>query len=248
MAMAQELFALVPGDSIPGPGSRVYPKPLMLQFLGFSARASDGGGPRTTQTGLAYLDSLAAHYSPGTTEFDSRLSQVGAAVLAGYFTDRDTTLLTRFIGLVDTTRSRTWRAMAAHVELERGDTASALARYAKNFIGRDDLELRDDFGCARLFAWADLQARVGNARAAAEALELFDTEATGTECPALHVRSWAERGALYQRLGDGAKALANYERFIGAWANADEILQPQVARARRAIAALRGETGPVEGQ
>ena len=138
--------------------------------------------------------------------------------------------------------------MAAHLILERGDTAAALNRYDQNFVQRDSTELVGEFGCARLFAWADLQARVGNAKASVDAYALFDTEASRIKCPALHVRSWAERGALYQQLGDSAKAIENYDRFIRAWANADAILQPQVDRARKAVAALRGETAPVEGR
>jgi len=248
MAMTEELFALVPGDSIQGPGNRIYPKRLMFQFLAFGALVADGGGPNTTRAGLRYMDSLAAYYPSGTAEFADRLTQAGGTILAGYFSERDTTLLTRYIGLIDTTGSRTWKAMAAHVELARGDTVSALARYDRNFVRRDDLELRDEYGCARLFAWADLQARVGNAKASVDAYALFDTEASGIKCPALHVRSWAERGALHQQLGDSAKAIENYDRFIRAWANADATLQPQVDRARKSVAALRGETAPVEGQ
>ena len=248
LGMTKELLGLVPGDSIQGLGNRVYPKSLMLQFLAFSNLASDAGGPNTTGAALRYIDSLAAHYPPGTTEFAQRLSQASAPVLMGYLIDRDTTLIVRYIALTDTTGSRTWKAMAAHLELARGDTASALARYQENFVRRDDVELRDDFGCARLFAWADLQARVGNAQAAADDYGLFDTEASGTKCPGLHVRSWAERGALHQQLGDSMKAIENYDRFIRAWANADATLQPQVDRARQAVAALRGAMAPVEGQ
>ncbi len=246
--MTNELFALVPGDSIPGPDNRVYPKPLMLTVPRVSVPS-----PRTAAvptrlgpgcaTSTAWRRTIRLGLPNSSTDCPGR-----RGILGGYLVERDTTLLARYIGLIDTTGSRTWKAMVAHLELARGDTASALARYDQNFVRRDDTELRNDFGCARLFAWADLQARVGNARAASDAYALFDTEASGIKCPALHVRSWAERGALYQQLGDSAKAIENYDRFIRAWANADAILQPQVDRARKAVAALRGETAPVEGQ
>jgi len=52
------------------------------------------------------------------------------------------------------------------------------------------------------------------------------------------VRSFAERGALYQRLGDPEKAAEFYRKFIDAWKDADPGLQPMVDRARAALEAL----------
>jgi predicted RNA polymerase sigma factor len=55
------------------------------------------------------------------------------------------------------------------------------------------------------------------------------------------VQSWAERGALLQQLGRTQEAITQYQRFIDAWDRADPGLQPLVERARRTVAALRGE-------
>lgn len=57
----------------------------------------------------------------------------------------------------------------------------------------------------------------------------------------LLVRSYAERGALYQQLGHRARAIEMYQKFIEAWGEGDGTVQPMVERARRALAALRGE-------
>jgi hypothetical protein len=59
------------------------------------------------------------------------------------------------------------------------------------------------------------------------------------------VRSFAERGALYQQLGERDKAIEYYERFIAAWEKADPKLQPLVERARQAVQAIRSGARPV---
>jgi serine/threonine-protein kinase len=242
---ADQLFALVPTDTIPGPGGVIYyPKPLLKQFFSLGLQESDLG-----LDSHDWLDTLAAHYEPGSTEYERRVANSGSLLLYVYFQTRDTTVLSRFVAEIDTTESRTWRAMLAHLQLERGDTAAARARLDQHFTNRDDAEISGEPGCIRLFAWADLLTRLGNANAAAQAFSLFDTDAEVDECPSNHVESWAERGALYQQLGDSARAVENYERFIAAWQHADDRLQPQVDRARSALAALKGETAPVpEGQ
>jgi tetratricopeptide (TPR) repeat protein len=82
--------------------------------------------------------------------------------------------------------------------------------------------------------------QLGELEAAAEAYELFDElESIGGE--AVLVRSWAELAALYQQLGEGDRAIEAYERFIAAWENGDEVVQPTVDRARAEVARLRGE-------
>lgn len=133
--------------------------------------------------------------------------------------------------------------MLAHLAFARGDTTTARARITAHFERRDELELRNQPGSVRLVAWADLMARLGQPERATQALEIFETDEVGDNpWGPMHVRSWAERGALYQALGDTDRALEMYERFIEAWQDGGTIVQPQVQRAREALAALHGET------
>jgi tetratricopeptide (TPR) repeat protein len=103
-----------------------------------------------------------------------------------------------------------------------------------------------DAGLVRLFVWASLLARLGEIDEAVDAYALFDTDVMPANWPGLHVRSWAERGALYQETGDRESAIQMYERFIAAWDGGDDIVQPLVDRARAAVAALRGELADEE--
>jgi hypothetical protein len=104
-----------------------------------------------------------------------------------------------------------------------------------------DAEFSGDQGVIRAFAWGDLLARLGEPRLALEAYGRLDSADQRVQHPGFVVRSWAERGSLYQRLGETARAIENYERFIEAWEDSDPELQPLVDRARGAVAALRGE-------
>ena len=45
---------------------------------------------------------------------------------------------------------------------------------------------------------------------------------------------------IYERRGDKAKAIAQYERFIELWSECDPDLRPQVDEARGRLAALKG--------
>jgi tetratricopeptide (TPR) repeat protein len=55
------------------------------------------------------------------------------------------------------------------------------------------------------------------------------------------IQSWAERGALYQQLGQRDAAIEMYEKLIDAWRDGDQHVQPSVERARQAVRVLRGE-------
>ncbi len=165
----------------------------------------------------------------------------GSAILTSYIGTRDTTILTRFLGVVDTTRSRTWRLMDAHLALARGDTAHARMRVDRHVRNADDLEFRNEPGTVRSFGWADLLAQLGAFQEAVEVMSRIDSVESRARVPSLHVRSFAERGALYQELGERDLAIEMYEKFIAAWEGGDEAVQPLVERARNAVAALRGE-------
>ncbi|HEX6104235.1 MAG TPA: tetratricopeptide repeat protein, partial [Gemmatimonadales bacterium] len=48
-------------------------------------------------------------------------------------------------------------------------------------------------------------------------------------------------GELYEARGDRARAAQAYQRFVALWREADPVLQPQVAEARRRLTAVAGE-------
>ena len=138
--------------------------------------------------------------------------------------------------------------MDAHMALARGDTTRAQMRIDRHVVNADDLEFAGEFGTVRSFAWADLLTQLGSFRDAIDVYAHIDSVDSRTQVPSLHVRSYAERGALYQALGETAEAIEMYERFIAAWEGGDEPVQPLVDRARATIAALRGETRSPENR
>jgi tetratricopeptide (TPR) repeat protein len=243
----EQLIAIVPSDTIEGPGNIAYPKMLLAQFFRLQLAPTVRADAEAIGTSASnWLDTLDAHYQPGTTAHQSRLAQSGSTTLAAYLSARDTTLLSRFLEQIDTTGSISWRAMLAHLALERGDTATARAHLDAHYRNGDAIEFNGAPGSVRLLAWADLLRRLGELREAANALERFDGKSGGQPWPAIHVRAWAERGALYQQLGDTERSIEMYERFVAAWEGGDELVQPLVDRARSAVATLRGEPEPAQ--
>ena len=49
-------------------------------------------------------------------------------------------------------------------------------------------------------------------------------------------------GELYEAKGDREKAIANYEKFVDLWKNAESDLQPKVTEVRERLNRLRGAT------
>ncbi len=240
------VMAVVPGDSVVGPSSQSFTKSQIAQFITFGGVAViSGDSAQVSAAAHGWLDRLARDYEPGTDAHQRRLSVSGSPTLIAYLASRDTTLLSRFLAGIDTTGSRTWRTMLAHLALRRGDTATARARLAAHFHDRDDTETRGGPGRVRLFAWADLLAQLGELRAAVQAYALLDgDEGADLDGVTLRVRSWPERGVLYQQLGENDRAIEMYERFIAAWEYGDDAAQPLVERARAVAATLRGERLP----
>jgi len=134
----------------------------------------------------------------------------------------------------------TWHVADAHLALARGDTARARMRVERHYRAAGDAEFTGFEGGIRSFAWGDLLARLREPRLAIEAYARLDSLDDHINNAGFVVRSWAERAALYQRLGDGPQAIRYYERFIEAWQYADPELQPFVERARKAVAAPKG--------
>jgi tetratricopeptide (TPR) repeat protein/TolB-like protein len=239
--LAETLLSGVPLDTVAGPNSITYSKAMLAQFFTVGIQAVVGAEVELLGVALpAWLDAIDEHYGPGTVPHQTRWTASGSTVLAAYLVTKDTTSLTRFLAAVDTTGSRTWRTMDAHLALARGDSSRARARLDAGFTNRDEVELSGDPGAARLFAWARLLEELGRPLEAAEAYALFDTDASPNLWGALHVRSWYERGELYRQLGDERRAVEMYEKFVEAWAEGDDVVQPLVADARAAIEGLRG--------
>ncbi len=90
---------------------------------------------------------------------------------------------------------------------------------------------------------AAVLAAVGQKRAALRVLESIDPNRFSvleTDMRwAMYPRSLLERGALYEQVGDRAKAAAAYEKYLDLMRDADAVLQPQLQLARTRLNALR---------
>lgn len=239
------LVRAVPVDRVNGPGNIPMTKVEIGHFLDAYVR---------TQVGLPSGEAtLAEVWRVMTTAADgdsTRLRAIvtnsGSSLLAAYLASRDTTILTRFLALADTTGSSTWRVAEALLALVRGDTARARMRVDRHFRQPSPTEFTGSPGIIRAFGWGDLLARLGEPRLAIDAYTQIDSNSARLSQPGLAVRSHAERGALYQLLGDVPRAIEHYERFITAWEYADSTLQPAVERAREAVRLLRSGARPVQ--
>ena len=243
---ANTLFDIIPLDSFPGPGGVPLPKASTRTLVQASVYIQTAlPADSASATVRRWLDGLRARFGADTTSLREVVTAAGTVFLAAFLADRDTTTLTRFLGLSDTTGSSTWRVARAELALERGDTAEARTRASSALGSTPPNEFAGEYGLVRSAAWADVLARLGQLRDAADVLARIDSIPPTAGGPGFRVRSWAERGAVLQRLGRTAEAIEQYERFIDAWTDADPVLQPFVERARRTVAALKGEIGEV---
>ena len=228
-----------------GPGNVRLPVRTMvgmMQFIVGSELALDTIGVRAGAR--AYLDVLDSLFRDQPATRQRAVVASGSVLLGAYLATRDTALLSRTMDIMGASSSRTWRTMDALRALARGDTAAA-ARAAETYaLNGDSTEFQAEIGAMRAVAWADLLVHLGRWRDALRLYDLMDGLDRRLSHPALQIRSFAERGALYQRLGDTARAITMYDQFIDAWAEADHALQPLVERARAAAAALRGRPYP----
>ena len=217
-----------------------------IAWLGEGSLAAQVGQPpaRSGKDG-SLADQLRVtvdHYAGTDTARLRRGSEgLGRLALAIFLATRDTLLLWPLLRHVDTLTWRTWHVADAHLALARGDTARARMRVERHYRTAGDAEFSGFEGAIRSFAWGDLLARLREPRLAIDAYARLDSLEERIHQPGFVVRSWAERGALYQQLGDVPQAIRYYERFIEAWQHADSELQPVVERARKAIAALKGD-------
>ncbi len=162
-----------------------------------------------------------------------------------YVQSGDTTLLAHYVGhLLEGTRPDA-RALLA---LARGDSGSARRLLREHFDPRTaDPAAWTYEDAVAAWAWATLLERLGRIADAVDVYAMFErTRFTRQYGAEVVVRSWAQRGALYRELGDRGKAIEMYEKFIDALSEGDASVQDVVDRARRAIAALKGETAGVQ--
>ncbi len=125
-------------------------------------------------------------------------------------------------------------ASAAYLALVRGDTVTALSRFAA----------LPEFACRSVQCFHEkrteaalLAARGENLRAGA-ILDLWFTRSTS----AIAVLARLERGRIAERLNDRETAIRSYQYLGDAWRHADPELQPYVAEARNGLARLTGES------
>lgn len=230
------------GGTANGPGGVSYPIDVVADLIRLGIVGAIGtDAVEAGRRAGAWLDTLGILFADDSLDYMRAFAANGSTVLLAYLASRDTTLLSRFLARIDTTGSRTWATMDAHLALARGDTARANRRVRQQVDNADELEYEGNAGAVRAFGWADLLTQLGRLSDAVEIYGQLDSTRTALTPPALRIRSFAERGALYQQLGDADRAIEMYERFVEAWRRADAPLQPQVDRAREAIAALRGE-------
>jgi tetratricopeptide (TPR) repeat protein len=135
-----------------------------------------------------------------------------------------------------------WGSLRALASLERGDSAGAW-RAAQDFL-RERRPPATGREVVELYTWGTVLARLGRLEDAARTYEGIDSARVWDASGGQRVRAWAERGALYQALGDANRAIDMYERVVDALKNADGTMQPFADRARQALAVLRGEATP----
>ncbi len=250
--MLNRLLRAVPIDTLPLYGIAL-PKPVVMAFVEFYRVAQSGtDSAHVSRAGRELLrllresvDDSVAYRRVLAGESDSQ--DPTSPFLMAYLTSGDTALLAHFVDYIDRDR---WPSARAGLALARGDSAQARALLAGSQEpgGGTTFASEDEF--IETYAWSWLRSRLGDPSGAVETYERLDHGVrlgpAKTEVTGLLILSWAERGALYQQLGNRNQAIAMYQKFIDAWRDGDENAQVLVDRARQTVASLKGEVSPVE--
>jgi tetratricopeptide (TPR) repeat protein len=221
-------------------------KELLIEYFTFSMVSSSPDSGLIRRSADLWRENLTETFGRDTASINTLVRGIEEGTvtpspyLAGYFGSRDTTVL---LQLLDVTGPGDWPGGRAQMALARGDTAEARTLLAEHYP-EPTIESAVEF--LEMYTWADLLARLGDTEPALAAYQLLDSVRFSfgpdtQEDPLLLIQSWAERGALYQELGQTTEAIELYEKFIDAWRDGDEHVQPSVERARRAVQVLRGE-------
>jgi tetratricopeptide (TPR) repeat protein/TolB-like protein len=238
-----KLFEFLQLDSVNGPGNLWMARSDLMRLSRSYVAIELGqrGRPDEPDSIVADFRATLVRYARGDSVQRRRAIQsLGGSFLAAFLVTRDTALLVDIVRSVDTLTSHTWRVADAQLALARGDTARARLRVERHYRAPQSGEFNGEQGFMRAFGWGDLLARLGQPRDALTAYARLDSLEQRDVHPGFLVRSWAERGALHQQLGETADAVKQYDRFVAAWRQADPELQPLVERARAAAAALQG--------
>jgi tetratricopeptide (TPR) repeat protein/TolB-like protein len=232
------IFRLAPFDSASGPGNIRMSKAELERFtIGYAL--ADAGLPEGAAESRELFRLVTRRAGRDTVALKRVTTTMGAASLGAFLITRDTSFLTQFLPRADTIESSTWRVADAQLALERRDTARARMRVERHYRTPGVNEFSGEQGIIRAFAWGDLLGRLGEPRLAIEAFARLDSSDSRAMHPGYLVRSYAERGAMYQQLREDDRAVEYYERFIAAWKDSDAALRPQVNQALRRVQELR---------
>ena len=226
-----------PVDSGNGPANLRMSKAELIRSME-GAIYAEAGQPQVGESGREIHRIAVRNAGRDTAALRRTMTNLATGFLSGFLATRDSAILKTILANVDTTASTTYRVTDAQLALMRGDTARVRMRVNRHYRQQEPQEFRGDNGAIRTYAWADLLARLGETSMAIEAYARLDSADRGMAHPGLQVRSWAERGALYQQVGNAEKSAEFYRKFIDAWQYADSSLQPMVDRARVALEAL----------
>lgn len=239
VALAQSWLGRAPFDSGNGPANLRMSKAELIRSIDALVYA-EVGDPKTAEYGREIQRIASRAAGRDTVALRRTVTSLATGYLLAFLASRDSALLKTVLSGVDTAGSTTWRVTDAQLALMRGDTARARSRVERYYRRHEAQEFNGGNGAIRVYAWADLLARMGDIPSAIHAYSLLDSVDRARTHPGLQVRSWAERGALYQQAGNAEKSAEFYRKFIDAWKNADTSLQPLVDRARAALEALPG--------
>ncbi|MEE8361510.1 MAG: protein kinase [Gemmatimonadales bacterium] len=231
----------------------LVPKELFLDYIGFLMVSTAPDSSLVRRAADRWFNQLTENFGRDTASVTTILSGIEGGFdppspyLAAYLASRDTTVL---LPLLAAAGPDDWPSGRAQLAFARRDTAGAHALFDDHFA---DATIENVEQFAEMYAWADLLARLGDPGAALAAYQRLDKAklsfGPGNQMdPLLLISSWAERGALYQQLGQKDKAIEMYEKLIDAWRDGDQHVQPSVERARRAVRVLRGEVDVGEAE
>ncbi|MFQ5551073.1 MAG: protein kinase, partial [Gemmatimonadales bacterium] len=198
-----------------------------------------GDSAITVNATNGFVDAVWNEFGRDTASVQAVVGALGEGSSMGvsaYLMSRDTTLLATWL--------RDFGEDAppvahAHLQLARGDTVGARDLLATT-DAEQPLSTQATPGAfpevMSIYARGFLQAWMGDLADAIETYALLDSASSAAilQDPVPLIRSWAERGALYQQLGDTDSAIEMYEKFIDAWSEGDEAALQMVDRARDA--------------